>query len=131
MPSSNHYAGMPLDRDDALRRDEAAVARLRDDARSRVLPLWRYQHLVSGAERPEPVWQTGARARELLSGARPWVLLGRADGVAHFAVDVSDLEAPEREGPFVGHGRFVDLRAIGPLLERRAGSIMAYARGLI
>jgi len=131
MPSTNHYAGMPLDRDDALRRDEVAVARLRADARSRVLPLWRYQHLVTGMERPEPVWQTGEAAGELLSGALLWVLLGRVDGIAHFAVDVSHLDEPERRGPFAGQGRFVDLRAIGPLLERRAGSMMAYARGLI
>ena len=111
MPSTNHYAGMPLDRDDALRRDEVAVARLRADARSRVLPLWRYQHLVTGADRPEPVWQTGAAARELLSGALPWVLLGRVDGIAHFAVDVSHLDEPERRGPFAGQKQIIAQQA--------------------
>ncbi|MDP6351453.1 MAG: NAD(+) diphosphatase [Alphaproteobacteria bacterium] len=131
MPNTNYYAGMPLDRDDGLRRDAARVARLRADPSSRTLPLWRDRHLITGRESPRPVWQTGASSVALLSGDLDWVLLGRGDGIAHFAVDVSHLDEADRDAPFAGQGVFEDLRAIGPLLARDDGAIMAYARGLL
>ena len=53
------------------------------------------------------------------------------EDAAHFAVDVSHIDDPASAEPFAGRGEFVDLRAIGPLLARDEGSIMAYARGLM
>ena len=58
MPSSNYYAGMPLFRDEQLRRDAEAITRLRASSDSRVLPLHRSRHLVNGGESPAPCWQT-------------------------------------------------------------------------
>jgi len=131
MPSSNFYSGMPLSRDDALRRDEAGLARLRAAPESRVLAVWRARHLIADMAAPGPVWHSGEAARALLEAAETWALLGLAGGVAHFAVDVSHLETPETAPPFAGQGAFVDLRAVGPLLARDAGAVMAYARGLV
>jgi NAD+ diphosphatase len=131
MPRSNYYSGMPLVRDEALRRDAEAIERLRADPASRVLALWRYKHLVSDSDSPRPVWHSGEAARRLLAEAEVWALLGVADGAAHFAVDVSHIDEPESVAPFAGRGAFVDLRAIGPLLAREEGSVMAYARGLV
>ncbi len=132
MSGGNPYSGMPLSRDDALRRDESAVARLRADGQSRVLALWRGRHRVADPAAPAPVWHRGAEARGLLDGAELWALLGvSASGAAHFAVDVSHLDEPEAADPFRGPGAFVDLRAIGPLAAPADGSIMAYARALM
>ena len=127
---ANFYSGMPLLRDDALRRDEAAVARLREDPRSGVLALWRNCHQVENGDAPTPLWHCGAAGRQLLDNAECWALLGTyRDGTAHFAVDLSHLD--EAEAAALHPAGFVDLRAIGPLAGRADGAIMAYARGLM
>ncbi len=135
MPSSNFYAGMPLDRADQMRRDENALAVLRRHPRVRVLPVWRYRHPlthVSDAMRtPRPLWQHGPGAHGLLSESWTWVLLGIEGDVPHFAVDVSAMDESEAQRAFAAEGAYQDLRAIGPLLDRAQGSVMAYARGLL
>ena len=131
MSEDNFYTGLPFVRDDAVRRDEAALARLRADPDSRVMALWRDRHHVTGGDAPAPVWHRGAAARRLLEDAAFQALLGASsDGTAHFAVDVSHLEEPTAVAPFRG-GRFVDLRAIGPLAARGDAAAMAFARGLL
>lgn len=128
---ANHYSGMPLMRDDSLRRDDAAVARLRADPRSRVLALWRGRHQVEGGDAPAPVWHCGADGRRLLEEAECWALLGTArDGAASFAVDLSHLDSPAEAAPLRA-AEFIDLRAVGPLVGRADGAVMAYARGLM
>ena len=129
-PRPNYYAAMPLERDEDLRRDSEAVRRLLEDPDSRVLPIWRQRHLISDRENPRPLWQQGDRARQLIEAGDGWVLLGLREGIAHFAVDISHWPAPEAQGPLAGEGEFVDLRAVGPLLARDDGAVMAYARGL-
>ena len=131
MPSSNPYSGMPLSRDEAIRRDGEALARLRDDPRSRVLVVWRNQHLIADPAAPAATWHGGDTGRRLLAEAEDWALLGLAGEVAHFAVDISHLEAPAALPEFAGRGDFLDLRAVGALLARDDGSVMAYARGLL
>jgi NAD+ diphosphatase len=131
MPSRNFYSGMPFVRDEALRRDAAALTRLRADPRTRVLAVWRYRHQIVEAARPEAVWHSGEGAQRLLAEGGSWALLGVAEGVAHFVVDVSHIEEPEAAEPLAGRGRFVDLRSVGPLLARAEGSVLAYARGLV
>ncbi len=128
---ANYYSGMPLSRDDALRRDAVALERLRANPQSRVLAIWRNQHLIVDRSAPAPVWHTGDEASHLFTEAEGWALLGMREDAAHFAVDVSHIDDPVSAKPFAGRGEFVDLRAIGPLLARDDGSIMAYARGLM
>ena len=131
MVAANFYSGAPFDRDDALRRDERALERLRADPSSRVLALWQQHCQVRSAADPAPMWRGGEDARALLDGAEVWALLGRArDGAAHFAVDVSHIDDPGGDERLRG-GEFVDLRAVGPLAGRADGATMAYARGLI
>ncbi len=67
MSAANYYSGMPLTRDDALRRDDGALERLRAAPESRVLALWRYKHLIADTAAPGPVSHTGDAARHLLS----------------------------------------------------------------
>ena len=136
MVAANPFSGMPLSREDSLRRDSAAIDRLRADPASRVLALWRDKNQITGhraTERaaPAPVWHGGDSARRLLADAEAWALLGRsADGAAHFAVDLSHLDDPAAAAPFPG-GAFMDLRAVGALVAPADGAAMAYARGLL
>jgi NAD+ diphosphatase len=72
-----------------------------------------------------------ARAGGLVERADTLAFLGLNRTRAYFALDVSGLEAPEREPALRGLGAFQDLRAVGPLLDRSHGAVLAYARGLM
>jgi NAD+ diphosphatase len=125
------FSGNPLDRAATSRRDPTWVeAQLASDA-TRFLPLWRLRPLVkSGAERGL-AW---AR-RELFDSLDPSpekVLLGIDEGVAHFAVDVSQVsEAPETELGVDGVASFEDLRGIAPVLPIPESGVAAQARALL
>ena len=82
------------------------------------------------ADHPHPRlgWLRTDQLRTLAPDARP-LLLGLLEGVAHFAVDLTDCAAavPWAEGqdpPW----RFEDCRAAGSLLEARETGILAQAR---
>jgi len=131
----NFYSGVGLDRADALRRDETWVAAQRADPESRVVLVWRNHSLIRRAENVDAVWLRIAEAPVLQSvlpgsNAEP-VFLGRDGETAVFAVDLSDLAEAEARVLAAEHGVFEDLRTVGPLMARRDGAILAYARGLL
>ncbi len=127
MTRPHAFSGMPLSRDDALRRDADAIARLREHPESRVLVVWRDRHLIVDTAAPGATWHRGEEGRGLLAEAEHWALLGEGDGIAHFAVDISHLDEPL----FAERGEYLDLRAMASLLSTDDGSVMAYARGLL
>jgi NAD+ diphosphatase len=126
MKSPNFYAGLQLDRAAEKRRDEAWVAE-RLNAGARILPVWRTQSLV--IEQPEP--HAVFLSVEDLNGSDGLrIYLGDNAGVPVFAIDVSPLEEAAAAAQFEAHGKFVDLRAVGALMERQEGGMLAYARAL-
>ncbi len=131
MTQLNYYADVPLDRVDSLRHDADGLMRLRTDLSSRVLVLWQDKHQIVGDERLSPIWHTGNTAQNLLSENQNWVFLGRENNIAHFAVDISHIEDLKKHFHGAHEGQFMDLRSIGPLLDRRQSATMAYARGLL
>ena len=124
------FSGNPLDRAEPRRRDAGWLReRLADDA-TRVWPVWKLAPLVRTGEPPRLAWATPA----LLDGreGRPEpVFLGIADGVAHFAVDLSDRPEPLDEFGFAGAAHFPELRAIAGLLPPGDAGIAAQARQLV
>lgn len=127
----NFYTGCGLDRADHLRRDAAWLeARLADPA-TVFVPVWRNRNLVEAGARARAVWLSGAEATRLAGRAAGVMFLGRAGDRAYFALDLSDCEAPQAEPALAGRGAFEDLRAVGPVLGRGEGAILAYARGLV
>ena len=136
-PRPNFYAGGRIERAAHMRLDQDWVAARFGDPGSRVFPVWRSQNLIAGAatdgvgDAPRAASLAAAESRRLMDGEPTLVLLGLVAEVAHFALDVSHLEAPEAAAPIAGAGRFADLRAVGPLLPRDQGALLAYARGLM
>jgi NAD+ diphosphatase len=131
----NFYATGGIERAAHLRADAAWLAARLADPATRVVPVWRARNLVAhlgsdGAE-PRAATLSVAEVRDLFGADAPFALLGLVAEVAHFALDVSHLDASDGAGPFAEPGRFVDLRAIGPLLPRDEGALLAYARGLM
>lgn len=104
--------GSPLDRMDAIRHDEAAIAALMADPRALQLALNRGEPLVDG---------DGRLAWDPLDRAQPLALLGLIEGVPHFAAIPSPAE-PSRRTPRL-------MAAIGQMRNAEA-STYAAARSL-
>ena len=123
------FAGSPLDRAGLRRRDAAWIAAQLEREESRFLPFWRLNVLVR-AEKPELAWATSAirAAQEPRTGP---VLLGVRDGVAHFAVDLSPLEAPVGELGLAGVAQFLELRAAAATLPAGDAAIAAQGRQML
>lgn len=127
----NVYEGGGLDRAALRRRDDAWLAAQLAHPATRLVPVWRSRNLVLDAEHPVPVLLGADSAAELVASAGCVVLLGVAGETAHFAVDLSHLDDPAEHPLLRLAGRFLDLRAVGPLLGHADGALLAYARGLV
>jgi NAD+ diphosphatase len=127
MKSPNFYAGLQLDRAAEKRRDEAWIVRQFNRAESRIVPVWRAQSLV--AEQPEPraVFLT---VDEVNGFDGTSIYLGEFGGAPVFAVDLSALDESSVAAEFGDRGKFIDLRAVGAMLDRQEGGMLAYARAL-
>ena len=130
MDSHNHYADEILDRASHLRTDETWLTAQFEDEHTLVIPVWRARNLVANREQPQGVMLPTTRARDLIDAARTTVLLGIRNDVAHFAVDISPLEEHDVSG-LHEDSEFVDLRSVGPVMDRSEASILAYAKGIM
>ncbi len=124
----NVFAGHPLDRMDAHRKDAAWVQAQLDAPATVFLPVWRSRTLIGGGkDAPELCPMQPSLARACLS-QMPWAVLGVQDARATVALDLSSLDDPLP----AGHpGRFDDLRRVGSLLPAAQAAILAHARGLM
>jgi NAD+ diphosphatase len=128
----NFYAGGVLDRISEQRRNPDWLAARLTTAGTCLVPVWRTLNLVAGEpDAPRAVRLDAQEAWWRDMGADEVVLLGESEGAAHFAIDLSRIEDPERHPRLREVGRFVDLRTVGPLIAREEGSLLAYARGLM
>ena len=128
-PAPNFYAGVPLDRVDQRRADSGYIETLINDPHCVIVPVWRAKHLIG--EAAEAIWLQRTQAEHLVTLARESMFLGLRQEVAYLAVDLSHLEEPEIEPLAEAWGSFRDLRAVGPVMDRRDSAILAYARGLV
>ena len=130
MARANFYARARLDRVHHLRGDAAWLSERLAHPESRVLPVWRDRNLVRRDDpqsAPAAVMPTAGSLGGLLTDGGQLALLGLVDGIAHFALDLSHIDAPS----LGDRGEFLDLRAVGPLIDGHEGSLLAYARGLM
>lgn len=125
MKAANYYASGGIDRASQLRTDDAWLAERLADPNSRFAPVWRMHNLFEKDDEQQPVFlQSGDAAA---AAADEVVLLGLANGTTYFALDYSNHAEP----PLGGQGVFRDLRAVGALLSHQAGTLLAYARGIV
>ncbi|MBX3248185.1 MAG: NAD(+) diphosphatase [Myxococcales bacterium] len=116
-----------LDRAAHRRSDASWLAEALASPDARLVPVWRNRSLLvrpDGAKTPEPAL-LAPRAHADWLAARELVFLGVDARGPLFAVDLSDLEAPE-----VGAARFEDLRAGGAFMAAHDFGLLAYARGV-
>jgi NAD+ diphosphatase len=129
----NIYGFSGLDRSAHLREEEGWLERLVGDETTRLVPVWRSRSLVLGAdsETPSAALLNAREFAVLVQRSETVIFLGNRGPEAHVAVDLSHLEEDEAAGLVGDAGQFLDLRQVGPVLERFEGSILAYARGLM
>ncbi|HEY0526742.1 MAG TPA: NAD(+) diphosphatase [Stellaceae bacterium] len=134
----NFYDEPFLDRAGLRRGDPHWLAERFADPAARLVPVWRSQNLFR-RESLEPVLLPPGT---IAVSVEETVLLGidaAGDGAAYFAVDLSGHEAPPLDllsesltasSAAAGEIEFRDLRAVGPLLPREQGALLAYARAM-
>ncbi len=130
----NFYADGGIERESQRRNDETWLAAQLAHPATRVLPVWRTHSFVVAVDEAQDMPRLAAlsveQVRPWLAGEPDLALLGLWDDVAHFTVDVSHLEDPHDDGGPGRHGRFVDLRDVGPVMQRQQAALLAYARGI-
>ncbi len=133
------------DRLGELRGDLDALAAIRDDSATRVLPMWRGRPLVVGDDQARAGWLEPGHPVLTDAGAE-WILLGRHAGVARFAADLSSwvpegldeaamsgfFDATEYVHPRLpGDHRFVELRGLMARLNAEDAAMASTARALL
>lgn len=124
---SHVFSGNPLDRGDVQRRDEAWLAGAAGDAESRFLPLWQLNVLLQTEPTARLGWIQAADIERLRLSAPP-VFLGMADGIAHFAIDVSSLGDPLHELNLGEPWAFVEARTAAGQLPAPEVGILAQGK---
>lgn len=133
MSKSIPFAAQGLDRAQPLRRDPGWLQQRLDDEASRFLPLWQLEILLRkepDAAVGELAWARG-ELRSLAAPENVPILLGMAEGIAHFALDVSNLEKPAQALGLGETAQFVELRAIASQIPSQQAAIAAQARALV
>ncbi|MCB1361622.1 MAG: NAD(+) diphosphatase [Rhodobacter sp.] len=110
-----------------LRGDAQALGELRSDPATLVLPMWRGRPLIRGDDAVQVVWL--APGDPILRDAAPdWIFLGRHDGTARFAADLSSW-VPEGLDEAAMSGFFDPTEYAHPALPQ--GHRYAELRGLM
>jgi NAD+ diphosphatase len=124
------FAGNPLDRGDVQRRDQQWLDAQAKNPQSRFLPLWQLNVLVRSESETRLGWVDPAEITRLEIDVSP-VFLGLLGGVAHFAIDVSQLGDPRHELNLDETWRFEEARAAAAQLGSAEAGILAQSRAQV
>jgi NAD+ diphosphatase len=123
---TNGLVDAALERAADIRGHERRLRELCAHPDCRIIPVWQDKNLVAGDEDMCAVWLT---TRELPPGdGDTLVFLGMIEGGPCFALDLPEMDP--RLPRLEPHGRFVELRTIGPVMADRDASVLSYARGM-
>jgi NAD+ diphosphatase len=121
------FAGNPLDRCDVQRRDQQWLDGQAINPKSRFLPLWQLNVLVRSDSETRLGWLSPAEIQRLAIDVPP-VFLGVLDGVAHFAIDISQLGDARHELNLDEAWRFEEARTAAMHLSPVETGILAQSR---
>jgi NAD+ diphosphatase len=109
------------------RRDQSWLDAQATYPRSRFLPLWQLNVLLQTERETRLGWVSPAEIARLAIDVPP-VFLGLLEGVAHFAIDVSQLGDPQHELNLEESWRFEEARAAATHLSLTEAGILAQSR---
>jgi NAD+ diphosphatase len=129
------FTGNPLNRVSEKRTDRSWIESKRRDPSSLVLPMWRLEPFLLGAEKSDPPIELGLLRPEIadsIAGAETtWILLGLDGDRAIFALDVSEAGDRAKVGPLAGLGYFRDARTAAQMVSIKDAAIMGQAKAMI
>ena len=151
MRAPNYYAPAGFERAGLRRRETRWIIERVADPASLFVPVWRNQNLVIEIDGSEPRavalgWDgVGTLFDDLLAAEERLargeiVFLGVVEERAHFALDLTPIEAPldmlhsparAASGLNAAEVRFADLRQLGGRLDRREAALLAHARAML
>lgn len=141
---NNHlqYAGMKLDRCDALRRQPEAIAQLWRGEQVLLVLLWQGKILFRIAASPDNTASgeqlstllvrradVSVEMNALFDRSAGQIFLGQQDGNSYFAIDIADADNDAVCAEL--QAKFIDLRSVGAVLPRAEAALLAYARGIV
>ena len=121
------FAGNPLDRGDVQRRDQQWLEAQAANPQSRFLPLWQLNVLIHSGSETRLGWLSPAEIERLAVDVPP-VFLGLLEGVAHFAIDISQLGDARHELNLDEGWRFEEARTAATSLSPVETGILAQSR---
>jgi NAD+ diphosphatase len=121
------FAANPLDRADVSRRDQTWLDTQATLPQNRFLPLWQLNVLIQTAPETRLGWVSPTDITRLNIEVPP-VFLGLLDGIAHFAIDVSQLGDPRHELNLDESWRFEEARSAATQLNPAETGILAQSR---
>lgn len=127
--SFNFFAALDVDRMSVRRLDADWIREQIRGGRSRIVPVWRSQNLLTGADELKPVLLSAQDLDDPAVLEEQAILLGCRGETVYFAVELPE----ESEGAaerFGDDASFRELREAGPLLGAEDGALLAYARAL-
>lgn len=136
----NVFANNPLDRAGNHRSDREWLAAQRAHKDAAFAVLWQLKPLLqnpnwqnkAGDGPPSEVcWLTSRAIDALGLNDPPVVLLGRDGETPYFAVDISAMADPERNGPLAGLGVFSELRGAAGALSGDDIAILGQAKAML
>jgi len=130
MSLTHIFAGNPLDRADAQRRDAVWLEDVYRAAETRVLPLWQLNVLLDTTGEPRLGWLRHTDIARLDIDLPP-VFLGLREGIAHFAIDISEIADPAHELNLDDAQCFEDARSAAMRLPLEETGIVAQSRSQI
>src|SRR5713101_1461563 len=126
------FAGNPLNRASERRTDPAWIASKRHDSSTLILPIWRLEPFLLGAEKSNDPTELGLLrpgiADSLAGVEASCIFLGLDDERAVFALDVSEAGDPTNVGPLAGLGHFRDARVAAQIVSIKDAAIIAQAK---
>jgi NAD+ diphosphatase len=129
------FSGNPLDRASERRTDATWVEAKLSDPSSLIMPMWRLQPFLLGAEKADPPLELGlfrpGLCESLAAPDAPSIFLGLEDERALFALDISAANDPASGGPLAGLGHFREARGAAMLLPMKDAAIMGQAKAMI
>jgi len=124
------FTGSNLDRAGHHRTNPEWLQERLQDPNSRFLPMHSLKALIDLKGQASIDWRSAEEIREFLSDDVPFIFLGLADSIAHFAIDVSIIDNPKRL-PNTDWGKFIDVRSVAAQVSPGDAASLAQARSMI
>jgi NAD+ diphosphatase len=129
------FGGNPLNRASEKRTDLNWIESKRRDETSLILPMWRLEPFLLGAEKSIPPVELGLLrpgiADSLAGAGAACIFLGLDGDTAVFALDISEASDPQNVGPLAGLGHFREARTAAQIVSIKDAAIIAQAKAMI